>query len=86
MSTIFDIKTLTVDDGTVVDVSGTLNGGISADITVPNTIYALDIQVPGLQGPAGNQNVYTGTNDPSKDADGNTIWGAEETGNVWLKV
>lgn len=86
MSTIFDIKSLTIDDGTVIDVSGTLAGGISADITVPNTISSIDIQVPGMQGPAGNQNVFSGTTDPSKDVDGNTVWGAEEEGNVWLKV
>jgi hypothetical protein len=40
--------------------------------------------VTGPQGPPGLQNVFIQESDPSKDENGNTIWGMNELNRIWI--
>lgn len=65
---------------------------VSSEWSVQNvTVKTADTKVvrvvtQGPQGPAGLQNVFVSATDPSKDKDGNLIWGPEQENFVWIRI
>lgn len=94
MSTVFDVESVSIiEDTTTTFLDGVDSVTItdattwpSVTIDVPADMPAAIVEVPGVQGAPGLQNVYAQLADPSKDELGNTIWGAEETGFIWIEV
>ena len=91
MSTVFDVTGVTIDAD--VSTSFTVAGVESvtiADVTAPVsvTIDATDVvsgvavEVPGMQGPPGLQNVYPQLANPALQYG----WGPEEAGFIWIEV
>ena len=79
MSTIFDIAQVTVDDN-LFDITG-VSIGFSTTFPIVTT-DSIIVEVPGLQGPPGLQNVYAQTANPATQYG----WGVEETGYIWLQT
>ena len=52
------------------------------EIIVPATTQVVEVEVPGVQGPPGVQNVYIQENNPAVQYG----WGPEETGYVWIVI
>ena len=76
MSTVFDATALTVGQGTVP-----LGPVVTVvDVVVPTA--TLVVNVPGVQGPPGLQNVYVQANDPAVEFG----WGAEQEGFLWAQI
>ena len=93
MSTVFDVTSVEVqaDTNTVFAVDSVQSVTISDDMTpVSVTVDATDVvsqvnvEVPGIQGPPGLQNVHVGLTNPA------TIpgeeWGMAEKGYIWIEV
>lgn len=79
MSTIFEVTSVTVDDN-LFNISG---AAIGFNVTYPiETVDTVTVEVPGLQGPPGLQNVYAQTTNPAIQYG----WGVEETGYIWLQT
>jgi hypothetical protein len=88
MSLVFDAKSITVDGGTSVDVdlnvaSIEINAALpvtEVSVEVPNATQTVQVEVPGMRGPAGVKNVYIQPNNPAVEFG----WGPEETNYVWI--
>lgn len=78
MSTVFDITGISIDDGTVV----TLENPVTVVNTTLNAVESVVVEVPGMQGPPGVQNVYVQENDPAVEFG----WGMEEKGYIWIEA
>lgn len=88
MSTVFDVSGVNVAD----EFSTAFSSGIdsieitdgtsfpSVTLTVPEDVETLTVEVPGVQGPPGLQNVYIQSDDPSSG------WGPEQAGYVWIQI
>jgi hypothetical protein len=94
VSTVFDVTGVAVDGGTSVAIdSGIDSITLTDDTTAPNVtidvpqeLESIVVEVPGIQGPPGVQNLYVQSDDPSKDGNGNTIWGTEQTNYIWIQT
>jgi anion-transporting ArsA/GET3 family ATPase len=76
--------TIAVEDVTasvVVSVEPAMEIQVTTETTVGPVLTEI---VTGPQGPPGAQNLYVQAADPSKDENGNTIWGAAETNYIWI--
>jgi hypothetical protein len=90
MSTVFDINAISVNGGTTTSIGVAITEVVITDaMVVPNidiNIQAepetIEIQVPGVQGPPGLQNVYVGPDDPSVLYG----WGPEEENFIWIRT
>lgn len=93
MSSLFDVTQISVNNDeftssidTVQEVTVQVLSDVTAvTITSDSLAEIVEVQVPGMQGPRGVQNVYVSQTDPSKDELGNTIWGEEQEGYVWIE-
>jgi hypothetical protein len=88
MSLVWDVKSLAVDNAS--DMAVDLNEA-TIEITqssavpvvtldVPNETQTVQVEVPGLRGPAGLKNVYIQPNNPAVEFG----WGPEETNFIWI--
>jgi hypothetical protein len=94
LSTVFDVASVSVDGGTALNVIQnaieiTIQDATTTpnvELTVQNEVGVVEVTTPGPQGPAGLQNVYVQATDPSKDSNGDTVWGSAETNYIWIPV
>jgi len=91
VSTVHDVTGFTVDGDTstsfsvqgVEEVSFVVdNEPVSVTVQADEPITQVNIEVPGIQGPPGLQNVYPQLNSPAVEYG----WGMEEAGFIWIKV
>jgi len=91
MSTVLEVTSVTVDadTSTTFTVEGvesvTIADAISpvtVTIDATDVVSEINVQVPGMQGPPGLQNVYVQPNDPAIEFG----WGPEEAGYIWIEV
>lgn len=88
MSTVFDVTGISVDGGattaliagvdqvTITDATSIPN----VTVSVPDPVDTVTVEVPGIQGPPGLQNVFVSSTDPSAG------WGAAQTGFIWIQI
>lgn len=90
MSTVFDVTTLDTKDGAIAIAGGNVTtveittslAVPTYSIEVPNSVATVEVAVPGVQGPAGAQNLYAQVEDPAVQYG----WGANEKGYVWIPL
>jgi hypothetical protein len=88
VSTVFDVTAITVDGGTPIVASADVDVITISDVTTapsividqPDTVQSVTVEVPGIQGPPGLQNVFVGPDDPSAG------WGMAQKGFIWIEV
>lgn len=81
MSTVFDVRQISATGADDVSFS-TVTSVPLINLSVPNTISSIAINVPGPQGPRGVQNVFVSSANPAV-ANG---WGPAESGYIWIEV
>ena len=93
MAVMKDVAKVTVKrEGSVVSTAPVTRLVVSSEWRVQNiTVKTADTKVVrvvtrGPQGPAGLQNVFVSETDPSKDENGNLIWGPEQQNFVWIRI
>jgi hypothetical protein len=94
MSTVFDVEGIFVEGESSVAIDSAIDTITITDamavqnvtLDVPQELETTVIQVPGIQGPPGVQNLYVQSDDPRKDGNGNTIWGTEKTNYIWIQT
>lgn len=91
MSTVFDVDGIEISQQNDIPMTGSLST-TPAEVSIITTpvesieisnigdTVVTEVQVPGIQGAPGVQNVYVSSTDPS------TGWGPEQSGYVWIKV
>ena len=90
MSTVFDVTSITIDDGAPLGLSaGVDNVSISVvnvvetvTVSTPDPVDSAMVEVPGMQGAPGVKNVYVQLANPAV-ANG---WGMAEKGYIWIEV
>lgn len=88
MSTVFDVTAVTVDSGAPIAAAADVDVITISDVTTapsividqPDTVQSVMVEVPGLQGPPGLQNVFVGPDNPSAG------WGMAQKGFIWIEV
>lgn len=90
MSLVWDAKSLLVEGNpelalaqsvATVEITTTL-AVPEVTLDVPNSTQTVQVEVPGLQGPPGVQNVFIQPNDPAVEFG----WGPEDAGKVWIPL
>lgn len=76
MSTVFDVTGISVDG-----LTSAIDTTPAVDINV-DEVLTVEVQVPGMQGPPGVQNVFPQSNNPAVEFG----WGPEEEGFIWLET
>jgi hypothetical protein len=90
VSTVFDVSGISIDGGSVLAVDANVDTVTISDVTtvpnvtisVPEEIESAIVEVPGIQGPPGLQNVYIQPNDPAVEFG----WGPEQTNYIWIQT
>lgn len=91
MSDVFDVTSVTIEGDT--STTFTFDGIESVVITdatsvpdvtlqVPEEIDAVTLEVPGMQGPPGDQNIFPQPNSPADEYG----WGPEDAYKIWIEV
>lgn len=90
MSLIWDAKSILVDGDSAIAVDlnvATVEVNVALPVTevsvsVPNSTQTVQVEVPGLRGPAGLKNVYIQAINPAEQYG----WGPEETNFIWIPI